>query len=82
MTTAPSLLLVFVNERPVRLPAGADAAAAVAAFDPTLGGRLAAGEAYLTDGRGLPLAADQVLGPGDIIRVVVSARRPEAHADA
>lgn len=75
-------LLVFVNERPVRCAAGARADAAVAAHDPVLADRLAAGEAYLTDGRGIRLATDTSLSAGDILRVVVSARRLEAHADA
>ena len=71
---------VFVNDHPLTLPAGATAAEAVAACDPTLADRLAAGTASLTDGRGIAIAADQALFPGAILRVIVSARRssPEA----
>lgn len=78
---APSLL-IFVNERPLRLPPGARAEAAVAALDAALAARLAAGEAHLTDGRGIRLSPETPLTPGDILRVVVSARRPASDADA
>jgi hypothetical protein len=71
---------VFVNDHPLALPPGATAAEAVAAFDPTLAERLAAGSATLTDARGIAMGADQPLFPGAIVRVIVSARRssPEA----
>lgn len=82
MTASPDTTLVFVNERPVHLPRGAAAADAVRALDPALADRLVAGAARLTDGRGLDLPPDAPVGPGDIIRVVVSARRPAPHADA
>jgi hypothetical protein len=75
-------VLVFVNERPVRLPAGASMAAAVAAFDPALAARLAAGEAQLTDGRGIVLAPDTPLFAGAILRCAVRARRGAEEADA
>ena len=64
----------FVNEAPVSLPAGAVALDAVQAFDPALAGRVVAGEAYLTDGRGIRVEGDAPLAPGAILRVVVSAR--------
>jgi hypothetical protein len=64
----------FVNEAPVSLPAGAVALDAVQAFDPALASRVVAGEAYLTDGRGIRLEANASLAPGAILRVVVSAR--------
>jgi hypothetical protein len=82
VTNSPETLLAFVNERPVRLPPGASVAEAVRALDPPLADRLAAGQAYLTDGRGIRIAADAPLATGDIIRVVVSARRTEPDADA
>lgn len=69
----------FVNERPVTVPPGSLARDAVAALDPALAARLGAGQAYLTDGRGIRCAADAPLGPGAILRVVVPARRgPDA----
>ena len=67
-------VLLFVNERPVRIAAGAQAREAVAALDPALAQRLSAGEAYLTDGRGIRLESDSPVFAGAILRVVVSAR--------
>ena len=67
-------VLLFVNERPVRVAAGARALEAVTAFDPDLAARLSAGEAYLTDGRGIRLEPETPVFPGAILRVVVSAR--------
>jgi hypothetical protein len=66
---------VFVNDRLVQVPAGSDVAGAVACHDVELGGKLARGEAYATDGRGIELAPGAPLAPGAILRVVVSARR-------
>jgi len=73
---------VFVNDHPMTLPAGATAAAALAALDPELAERLAAGTASITDGRGIAMAADQPLFPGAIVRVIVSARRSAEATDA
>jgi hypothetical protein len=72
---------VYVNERPVDVPTGADVRHAAAAADPALGEALDAGRAYATDGRGIRIAADAVLAAGSILRVVVSARRPDADAE-
>ena len=75
---------VYVNERPVEVPAGAPALTAVAALDGELGTAVTDGRAYLTDGRGIRLAADLPLAAGAIVRVVRSARAgPTAsdHAD-
>lgn len=74
-------LRAFVNERPVSVPAGATALAAVQALDPDLAGRVATGGAYLTDGRGIRLPPDSVVAAGAILRVVVPARGvPDADA--
>lgn len=71
----------FVNERPVMVPAGATAQAAIGALDPALAVRVAAGEAYVTDGRGIRLAADLPLAAGAILRVVISSKgTPDADA--
>jgi hypothetical protein len=70
----------FVNDRPVDLPAGATATDAVRAFDPALVARVAAGEAFLTDGRGIALEPGTVLAAGAIIRAAVSARRTRDEA--
>jgi len=67
-------LRVFVNERPVSVPAGATAMAAVLALDPDLGARLASGGAYLTDGRGVRVTPDSLVAAGAILRVIVPAR--------
>ncbi len=66
---------VFVNEQSLALPDGADAGAAVEAFDPGLARHVADGSAYLTDGRGVRLEPAAALTPGAIIRVVRSSRR-------
>lgn len=66
---------VFVNERPVSLLPGQTAGDAVRAFDPDLADALAGGRARLTDGVGRPVAPGDVLRPGAILRVALSARR-------
>lgn len=71
----------FVNEQPVSVPEGAPALVAVEALDPALAARVAAGEAYLTDGRGIRVAGDTRLAAGAILRVVITARgAPDADA--
>lgn len=73
---------VFVNSQCVRITPGQPVAGAVALFDADLGARLEAGTAYVTDGRGIRLAADTPLHAGAILRVIVSARREPDEADA
>jgi hypothetical protein len=68
-------ITAFVNERLVRVDPGTTALAAVRLQDPALAARIEAGEGYLTDGRGIHLAADLPLPSGAIVRVVLSARR-------
>lgn len=65
---------VFVNDRRVDLTPGETARDAITRVDPAWGEALAAGRAYLTDGRGLRLAPDARLAAGAIVRVVRSAR--------
>lgn len=67
---------VFVNDRALDLPVGADALTAARAFDPHVADRLAEGSAHLTDGCGLPLSGDTPLASGSILRLIVSSRRP------
>lgn len=81
MINSTESVLAFVNERPVRVSPGGAVSDAVVAFDPALAERVADGAAYLTDGRGIRLEPGRPLAAGDIIRVVVSARRAEPHAD-
>lgn len=76
-----SAVTVFVNERAVSVPEGSPVTAAVAAFDPDLATRVAAGDGLVTDARGIELPPDTVVHAGSILRVVVRAR-PGADADA
>lgn len=73
---------VFVNERPVEVAPGSTVLRAVRAFDDALAGRLERHEAYVTDGRGIPMPPDVLLSPGAILRVIVSARRATEGTDA
>jgi hypothetical protein len=72
---------VFVNSGMVDVPAGSAVAEAVRRFDPALSDRVLAGEAYVTDGRGIEIDPDRTLASGAILRVVVRARRG-SNADA
>jgi len=72
---------VFVNSGVLDLPAGIAAAEAVRRFDPALGERVAAGEAYVTDARGIEISPAETLASGAILRVVVRAGR-QGDADA
>lgn len=69
---------VFINERGVSVPPGSDMLTAVRAFDAALGDAVAAGEARLTDSRGLPLAADTPVHGGAIVRVLGARREAPA----
>jgi hypothetical protein len=73
---------VFVNASAVELPAGADVAHAVRAFDAALEPSIASGAAYITDGRGIEIEPSARLAAGAILRVVVRARRCTRDADA
>jgi hypothetical protein len=81
MSAPAETIRVFVNSGVVDLPAGTDVAEAVRRFDPVLSERIAAGEAYVTDGRGIEVAGNEVLAGGAILRVIVRARRG-SNADA
>jgi hypothetical protein len=72
---------VFVNTSMVDLPAGADVGQAVHAYNPELAASVAGGAAYVTDGRGIEVDRSTPLTSGDILRIVVRARRG-ADADA
>lgn len=76
------IIRVFVNANPVDLPAGADVAQAVRAFDATLEPRIATGAAYVTDGRGIEIEPGTQLSAGAILRVVVRARRGDRNGEA
>ena len=76
------VIRVFVNASPVDLPAGADVAQAVRAFDPALEPRMATGSAYVTDGRGIEVEPGARLCAGAILRVVIRSRRGDGNGDA
>ncbi|MEO6067086.1 MAG: hypothetical protein ABJB33_06225 [Gemmatimonadota bacterium] len=78
----PDVLRCFVNERALSLTPGATVREAVTAFDAPLADRLARGEAYVTDARGIRVASDLALTGGAILRVVVSARASADDPDA
>jgi hypothetical protein len=73
---------VFVNGYCVRIAPGQPAVRAVALHDAALAGQVASGDAYVTDGRGIRLAAETPLHAGAILRVIVTARREPDQADA
>jgi hypothetical protein len=70
-----STVRVFVNGGMLDLPAGAAVREAIRLFDSTLGERIAAGAAYVTDGRGIPVDPADPLTNGAILRVVVRSQR-------
>ena len=61
---------VFVNERGVSVPAGATALDAVRALLPDDAAAIEGGTRRLTDSRGLPVEASEILVNGAIYRVV------------
>ena len=73
---------VFVNASAVDVPAGADVAQAVRAFDATLEPSLTSGAAYVTDGRGIAIEPAARLTGGAILRVVIRSRRGGRDGDA
>jgi hypothetical protein len=66
---------VFINKGSVDLPPGAVVGEAVRMFDASLSEQLAAGAAYVTDGRGIEIDPAAPLASGSILRVIVRARR-------
>jgi hypothetical protein len=75
------LIPVFLNGRSCRVVPGATLRQLLTQDDPDLARALELGTAKATDGRGIPAAADVLLVPGAIFRVVRSAR-PDGAADA
>jgi hypothetical protein len=75
-----SVMTVFVNERAVSVPPGSTVAAAVAALDPALAERLAAGGVHATDARGIGITAETVVRAGAILRVVRTRQGVDADA--
>lgn len=73
---------IYINERPVETIEGADALSAIRSFDPELARRVESGAGYITDARAIRLTGGETLSPGDILRVVMSARRGGEPVDA
>ena len=67
---------IFINEAPVDTPEGAELRNVIARRDPALAALLDAGAAYVTDGVGRRIPADEPAAAGAIYRIVRSARRP------
>jgi hypothetical protein len=78
----PADLRVYVNERGCTLPSGASVRDALALALPELLPAADAGEALITDGRGLAVPLDQPLSGGMILRAARSSRRGSAEPDA
>jgi hypothetical protein len=73
---------VFVNATPADVAAGSDVRGAIRTVDAVLAARAEAGEALITDARGIALALDARVVAGSILRVVVRAGRGERETDA
>jgi len=81
-TTDPPAVRVFVNAKPIDLPAGSTALDAVRAFDANLALAVVAGTRLITDSRGLATPSDVGAHAGSIFRVIAnrghSERGPES----
>jgi hypothetical protein len=73
---------VFINSKPVEVPAGTDVRGAIRAHDPELEARVGSGTAYVTDARAIELPPGAGLTEGAILRVVVRAQRGSRDDDA
>jgi hypothetical protein len=76
--TEPELLRAFVNGAALSLPRGATVLDAVRAFDPAMAADVAVGTRAVTDSRGLPVALDEPLSGGAVLRVVSARALREA----
>lgn len=70
----PEELRVFLNERGHTLPAGALVRDLLHAIIPELLLSCETGQAFVTDGRGIPVSLDMPLQAGAILRAARSAR--------
>ena len=71
----PEEIRVFLNERGHVLPVGAVVRDALRTIIPDLLPACEAGEAFVTDGRGIPVTLDTPLQAGAILRAARSGRR-------
>ncbi len=72
---------IFINQQPCDATPGHDVYTAIRECDPSLSEKIAAGEAYATDARGVRLAGTEALEAGSILRVVTSARKNDPLSD-
>jgi hypothetical protein len=77
----PDTIRVYVNEKGCLVPSGALVRDALAVAVPELLPACDAGEAVITDGRGLPVALDTPVGGGTILRALRPSRRGAADSD-
>ena len=63
-------LRVFIDARPVDVPAGSSALDAVTVFDAAAAAALRSGEKILTDSRGLPFDVASEIQAGAIFRLI------------
>jgi hypothetical protein len=76
-------LRVFVNAAGVNVPAGASILDAVRTWNAEEAAAVLRGEKFVTDSRGLPIAADTPVSAGSIFRLLpVRARRTMADDDS
>lgn len=73
----PNDIRIFVNDRGHTLAAGSSVRDAIRAAVPDLLADAEGGGANITDARGLPVALDEVLTAGTILRAARSSRRAE-----
>lgn len=69
-----STIPIFVNERPLQVPAGATLSQVLAEFEPDLFAALLGGRLLATDARVIPVDVDAPVAAGSIFRVRESAR--------
>ena len=76
------IIRVFVNAVGTDVAVGSDVRDALRAADAALADRAAAGDALITDARGIEIPLDTRVAAGSILRGVVRARREERSTDA
>lgn len=69
---------VFVNDRCLTVGSGLSVGEVLGLADPAWAAAMTTGTIVISDGRGITLAPATIVTAGMIVRVVVSARRPEA----
>jgi len=83
----PEAIRIFLNEQGYLLPSGGVVRDALRAIIPELLPACETRQAFVTDGRGIPVSLDAPLQAGAILRAARSGRRvlpaePDAHAGA